>query len=275
MTCYYPIDCFQPVTANAKGTRPVVFRRPTDFAYTSLQVPCGKCTGCYSDRSLMWALRIHHEASFHERNCFVTLTYKDPPPEKIEKKHLQDFFKRARHKYSFRYFACGEYGERTRRPHYHAIFFGEDFRDESFDINEKLYSNPTLERCWSHGMVSIGSLTMASTCYVAGYVNKKIADEDTFNLMSRGGKSRGIGHDWIDAHWDDLVRTEKVVIEGREYPVPLRYIAWHEGRFEQLKAARRDRVKFLSPEEKSQRLASLPNKELNKKAQLALRGGKL
>lgn len=92
----------------------------------ALQVPCGKCIGCKSDKAMMWSIRCYHEASLHERNAFVTLTYEDAPPALV-KEDLQKFFKRARHSFDFRYFACGEYGEATHRPHYHALIFGQDF----------------------------------------------------------------------------------------------------------------------------------------------------
>lgn len=275
MTCYYPIDAWKSQTVNESGKRSIVFRRNDGFADMHLQVPCGKCVGCYADRALMWSIRIYHEASLHERNSFITLTYADPPPEFIEKKHLQDFFKRARNHFDFRYFAVGEYGEQTRRPHYHACIFGEDFLavEHGYQkISETLYTSKVLEELWGHGLVSVGRLEMGSCCYVAGYVNKKIGDDDTFSLMSR---RPGIGHDWIDKYKDDLIRTGKVCIDGRELPVPSRYLTWHEEDFVELKKKRKAIFDNMSPEEVFERRRALPHQEINRAASIKMKRGTL
>lgn len=73
-------------------------------------IKCGQCMECRLAYSREWAIRITHEAQMHDRNCFLTLTYDDD--------HLQKFFKRLRHHFEFKYVACGEYGERRRRPHF-------------------------------------------------------------------------------------------------------------------------------------------------------------
>lgn len=39
--------------------------------------PCGICIDCRLDYSRQWAIRCKHEASLHEKNCVVTLTYSD------------------------------------------------------------------------------------------------------------------------------------------------------------------------------------------------------
>lgn len=279
MTCYYPVDAWKSRTLNESGKRSIVFNPRDGYQDWHLQVPCGKCVGCAADRALYWSLRIHHEASLHERNSFVTLTYQDPPPEKISKEHLQLFFKKARHDYSFRYFAVGEYGSKTRRPHYHAIIFGEDFRKASegvAQINEKLYTNANLAKLWGHGLVSVGDVTIQSASYVAGYCNKKIGDPDTFCIMSRGSQSGpfagygGIGHRWLDKYKDDLVRTGVVVIEGREFPIPPRYFSWDIEEDLQIQKEKRQEIfRNMSPEEVIARRASLANKELNRKALLS------
>lgn len=265
MTCFYPVDAWRSQRVNESGKRGIVFRRADGFSDMPLQVPCGRCDGCRADRAQEWAIRIYHEASQHERNCFLTLTYADPAPPVLDKKHLQDFFKRARHDYSFRYFACGEYGSATHRPHYHAVFFGQDFLDGAFDISDSLYSHPVLQEHWGHGQISIGSVTMASCCYVAGYVNKKVGDTDTFSLMSR---RPGIGHDWLDKYSDDIARTGFVTIEGRQLPVPRRYFDWKEDDLHDVKLERAARFSAMTPDERFKRYSSLPAREKHKKAQL-------
>lgn len=267
MTCYNPIDAWTSKDETVNGKRSMVFR--AEAGIMPVQLPCGRCDGCRSMQSLMWSVRCYHESTLHDRNSFVTFTYADAPPALV-KKDLQDFFKRARHHYTFRYFACGEYGGLTRRPHYHAIIFGEDFRDDSYAVNDTLWSSPMLQKLWGHGMVSVGSVTMASACYVAGYVNKKIGDADTFSLMSR---KPGIGFDWLRKYKDDLLRTGSVTIEGKEVPIPVRYLQWFEDEFADVKLERKQKVLLnpVAPDKLFDRRSALRNKELNKKAQLSTR----
>ena len=88
------------------------------------------------------------ELQYHDSAYFVTLTYDDfhipkayyPDPETGEvhtsytlcKRDFQLWMKRLRKKFSddkIRFFACGEYGGQTKRPHYHAIVFGLHLND--------------------------------------------------------------------------------------------------------------------------------------------------
>lgn len=270
MTCLCPVDAWKAQNVNEKsGKRGIVFTPRDGFLDMPLQVPCGKCVGCKSDKSMYWSIRAYHESQMHQKNSFLTLTYnQENCPDELVKSDLQKFFKRLRHKYDFRYFACGEYGEQTARPHYHAIIFGESFRDCSYQLSTDLYSNPLLQEVWGMGQVAIAPVTMASCCYVAGYVHKKVGDEDTFSLMSR---RPGIGHDWLDKYHPELLNRGYVVIEGKKLPIPLRYLAWMENEFSEIKAERAARFKQLSPDERWQKLEGLPHRKVNKLAQLQQR----
>ncbi|AXH73325.1 MAG: replication initiator protein [Microviridae sp.] len=244
MGCFYPRDAWKSKRLNENGKRELVFSRASGFADMRLQVPCGKCDGCYADRSLTWAIRCYQEASLFRDNAFLTLTYDEdhyPKDGRISKKALQDFFKRLRHEYSVRYFACGEYGDQSGRAHYHALIFGEDFRQgKTVQINDQLYSNFALQEIWGNGNVLCAEFTMETACYVAGYVGKKIGDSESFSLMSR---KPGIGKVWLEKYWDDISRTGIVVIEGKEYPVPVRYLQWMEKELEHVKLQRAEKVK--------------------------------
>jgi hypothetical protein len=267
MTCYYPIDGWKARTRNPTGKRSIVFSAKDGFSDMPVSLPCGKCTGCRADQALMWSIRAYHESTLHFKNSFITLTYDDdhlPDDGLIVKKDLQDFFKRLRKSlpHKIRYIACGEYGDTTRRPHYHAIIFGENFRDDKIAISDSLYTSPSLSDVWGKGLVSIAPVTMSSICYVCGYVNKKIGDADTFSLASR---RPGIGHDWLKKFSDDLVRTGSVTIEGREYPVPSRYLDWREEEFAALKKKRRQIAQSGDALEKR---AALRNREKNRVAKL-------
>lgn len=251
MSCFYPRDAWKARRLNENGKRPIVFRRSEGYEDMALQVSCGKCDGCRADKALTWALRCANEASLYDRNCFLTLTYDDnhlPADGKIHVEHLQAFFKRLRHKADVRYYACGEYGGQTKRPHYHALIFGQDFKGASnIEINDDLYSDPALCDWWGFGSVVAAPFTMATACYVAGYVAKKIGDEDSFQVMSR---RPGIGKAWIQKYWKEVAVSGKVVVEGREYPCPPRYLAWMEEELAHVKADRAARFKDMDIDKK-------------------------
>lgn len=189
-----------------------------------------------------------HEAQLHDNNCFVTLTYNDselPENGSLDKTHLQKFFKRLRHhKGTFRYFACGEYGEETQRAHYHACIFGLDFEDKTHfrRIGEhNLYISDELNEIWGHGQTSIGSLTYESAGYTASYVLKTTLgkgcprycnlDDETGELLPLQqpfavmSLKPAIGLKWLHAYSDDIYGHDKdfVVLKGRKLPVPKYY----------------------------------------------------
>lgn len=120
------------------------------------------------------------EARLHHRNCFITLTYADehlPRDRSLDKTHLQKFFKRLRKRMGrFRYYACGEYGDHTKRAHYHACLFGLDF-DDKIEFKRSgqnvLFYSQRLTDIWGYGHTSIGALTFETAAYCARYVLKK------------------------------------------------------------------------------------------------------
>lgn len=231
--CYAPIPGWRAKKENENGKRPIVFRPQQANLDEPIEVPCGKCQQCLANEKMMWAIRISNEASLHDRNCFATFTYASNDQRKLDKEHLQAFFKRLRHRYKFSHFSCGEYGDHTGRPHYHSCIIGEDFLDGSIQVDKDLYSNKVLTDAWGHGLVSIGSLTHGSACYVAGYVQKKMGEsfDDSYRTMSRG-----IGKEWIQRYHDSVRRLNGVVIDGKLLPVPKRYLSWMEQELESVKA---------------------------------------
>ena len=75
-----------------------------------------------------------------------------------------------------RYFHCGEYGETTGRPHYHAVLFGVRFEDQKEVVQgpgkPALFTSRQLDRLWQHGDCRIGAVTFESASYVARYCVK-------------------------------------------------------------------------------------------------------
>lgn len=202
-------------------------------------VPCGKCVACKIRRSREWALRITHELSttFDLKSSFLTLTYDDkhlPANKTLVKEHLQNFMKRLRKLFSpwpLKYYACGEYGETTARPHYHLIIFGishTEFKEMSDDYEGKIgHLNFGL---WPNGHFSVGTVTYDSSRYVAQYIDKKYNGElaqkvynDTFRIKPFQLCSQGLGYDFAmqNSKWirEDLFLYDR----GKKVGVPRYY----------------------------------------------------
>lgn len=123
------------------------------------------------------------ESIAHEDCSFVTLTYNDdnvPEGSSLVPRDLQLFLKRLRHHVEtpFRYFACGEYGDITERPHYHLALFGVA---PSYDPQ----SHPAILSSWDYGYHYSGTLTIQSAHYIAGYVTKKLTSKYDPRLHNR------------------------------------------------------------------------------------------
>ena len=80
---------------------------------------------CRQNRARSWSFRCLAELQ-GTTALFLTITYDDENnPGYLLKKDLQDFHKRLRKAFGpFRFYACGEYGDTTHRPHYHGIYYG-------------------------------------------------------------------------------------------------------------------------------------------------------
>lgn len=193
----------------------------------------------------------------HERNVFLTLTYDDEHlPGELQKKDLQDFWKRARHRFGkFRYFACGEYGSKTLRPHYHALCFGLDFEDKVVVGKGPLFSSKALEECWAAGQVGIGQVTYASAAYVAGYVMKKATSHPLIAALSLAPEFRvmsrkpGIGKAWFERYKGDVFPHDDVMLGDMSFRPPRYYDnQLPKVELDEYRLRRARRAKRLSPE---------------------------
>lgn len=204
-----------------------------------VRIPCRKCFECVQSYSTNWAIRCSLEAATHKKNCFVTLTYDNEHLRDISVKEVQKFMKRLR-KYlngeKVRYFACGEYGEHTGRPHYHIILFGVDFAESrQFLKRDKrgnpIYVSPVLSSLWKFGFHSIGALTYDSAKYCAKYMQKfNVKDgKKAFTLQSR---KPAIGYNYAMEHSESISKTGKVYIDGKEYNAPFQFKHWYSKRLD-------------------------------------------
>jgi len=238
MPCYHPITGWR----RRDGSGKITFTSSEGFCDRPVSINCGRCWGCRARRGQEWAARCLHESQLHEKNCFLTLTYDDehlPEDGGLDVTHWQKFAKRMRKQLGpFRFYHCGEYGEENKRPHYHALVFGQDFSEDRqlFKRGKNpLWTSETLSGLWKYGHTSIGRLDYGTASYVARYVMKKLTGERGENeygqlkppyaTMSR---RPGIGAGWIDTYETDIYPADFLIIEGRKLPVP----KFYDGRVE-------------------------------------------
>lgn len=204
------MQCISPLRIRRKSPHP-----SGDF----LDVPCGKCAHCMANKRNDWSVRLQKELQYSSSAVFVTLTYSDEyffdymlkAPDfqaaykyckSVHKKDVQDFLKRFRYydgSPNIRYFAVGEYGEKTLRPHYHLLLFNCDFSH----ISENLSSS------WQFGNFHIGEVNESSIHYVTGYVlTRKFRPSDdcdfSFSLMSR---RPGIGFSFVSSNYGKMLSS--------------------------------------------------------------------
>lgn len=249
MPCYHPLQGWRAKDVGPSGKRAVVFSPGKGFVDLPVTVPCGQCIGCRLERARQWSLRLQHEALFHTFRWFFTLTYDDahyPPGGSLVKSDFQKFFKRLRKANPgrvLRYMHCGEYGETTWRPHYHAIIYGLPIDDllpyTKTKRGDQLWKSAKLTAAWGLGEVFIGSFTPESAGYVARYVLKKVTGEAGVEHYKRVDPVTGevfelvppyvtmslkpaIGDKFYDSFKSDL-KDDFCVQNGHEAPVPKRY----------------------------------------------------
>lgn len=215
---------------------PKVMFRSDPFPHI-FPIPCGKCAGCRKDAVTMWSDRIEFETLTSEKpSTFLTLTYDEkylPKDRSVRLKDVQDFFKRFRYYCAergvsrFRYFVSSEYGDTTFRPHYHICLCNVDcYSHVDFSCFFDAWRDPDTKE--PIGILTADGLLPARIRYCVSYINnltpqmarvyKALGLKKPFHAMSKG-----IGLDWMTAHYDDLVASQGYYHEGVLRPLPRYY----------------------------------------------------
>lgn len=155
------------------------------------KVPCGKCISCLRRKQNAWAFRLQQQLKVSTSACFITLTYENIPISSngmptLVKKDFQNFLKRIRKKTygqaCIKYYACGEYGTISNRPHYHAIMFNlpQVYMEDS----------NILTKTWGKGHINISPCNTATIRYTTKYLLKgkgknAKGSQKEFSLMSK------------------------------------------------------------------------------------------
>lgn len=198
----------------------------------SIPVPCGKCPECLKRRTSGWSFRLMQEDKISIASHFITLTYdtKYVPITRngfmtLDQSDPQKFMKRLRKEVSkvsdisVKYYLVGEYGGRTKRPHYHALIFNVE-------------SVRMIEMAWQLGSVHYGVVNGASVGYTLKYMNKRTtvpAHKNDDRLREFSLMSKGIGKGYLSPeiekyHKADIYNRMNLTIEdGKKIAMPRYY----------------------------------------------------
>lgn len=248
MPCYHPligVDCGR----DENGKRDVkilpqgaISSDAFDHGVGSKRVfdiPCGHCVGCRVDQAREWSNRLLMESLYHESAHFITLTYCKEYVHLVEgtdlysgeykvwqtlfKDDLTLFMKRLRRKFlnnKLRFYAAGEYGEKSERPHFHLVVFGlppdqlQLIPSGRSETGQQYFECPQIEDCWKItdeyadrfnmlrnlneeakkrkksgdliGFCSIEPANYYTMKYVANYVTKKLGNKPNLQYELEG-----------------------------------------------------------------------------------------
>lgn len=264
--------CLSPRTVGFQADGKTICWSKKNYSkeFATFQLPCGKCRECRLEYARSWAIRCVHESKIHEKNCFITLTYSDEhlKSPKLQYPDFQKFMKRLRdqvfrnflktfgeenwkiltkeekktqyNKIAIGVFVTGEYGDRFKRPHWHAILFNYEPPDlvylRSNERGDRLYTSSTLDKLWGLNDPikkpnEVGSVTFESAGYVARYAAKKLIhgnDQDhDFHPISKKSSHQAIGKAFLQKYWQDIFNYGEVILEsGQSMPIPRYYEKW-------------------------------------------------
>lgn len=272
MRCLYP----RTVGFQDDGRTIAWSFKKTSKEFPTFQLPCGKCLECRLEYGRQAAVRCVHESMIHEKNCFITLTYSDEnlKSPKLQYSDFQEFIKKLRDQ-RFRdllktngltrkqwsqlskeersnlydpiaigVFVTGEYGDLTKRPHWHALLF--NYRPDDLvhirnnDRGDRIYKSETLDKLWGHNNYElrpneIGDVTFESAGYCARYAAKKLVhgndqDHDYQPIHKRSSK-HAIGKRWLEKYWKDIFGHGICWVHNsqgvpQKVPIPRYYEKW-------------------------------------------------
>lgn len=192
-----------------------------------------------------------HELKTHAGSnlgsAMLTLTYDDehlPHGYSLSLDDYQKFMKKLRrhHGTGLRFFGCGEYGDKTSRPHYHIITFNYRPTDTKLykrKLDYNLYTSEALSEMWGNGNVIIGDVSFDSCAYVARYCLKKITGPqapDHYAITLRDGsrfdrrpefvtmsRRPGLAFNYYQQYKTEILAHDSIIMNGHEVKPPRYY----------------------------------------------------
>lgn len=197
---------------------------------------CGRCMSCcIAKQSSLQFLAQKELLKVYKSGLgasFVTLTYNDNnvpyvsadlPYQTLQKDDFQKFMKRLRFEsdklnIKCKFIACGEYGDKLGRPHYHLALFG---------LSDAL-AQSIIKKVWTYGTSEIGALGAGGLRYVLKYMTKSRSTREIEQFYKVNGvqkpfilHSQKLGFDWIYDNKDIIVKNHYTFVQRgvvRLYP---------------------------------------------------------
>lgn len=187
-----------------------------------VKVPCGSCITCQRSARTFFCHRIQHDVATLAKqgigSSFVSFTFRDDTlsDRSVHKRDLQLMHKRFRKSgISFKYLAIGDYGDNTKRKHYHGLYIGLDMAP----------ARALCDKYWPFGFCDVEPIVSANISYVVRYMQgqtpayiKQYTDEGfepPFTLYSNG-----LGLTLFNAQSDNIKTTGRYFYRGKWYSVP-------------------------------------------------------
>lgn len=198
-----------------------------------VDVPCGRCPSCKFRRVNEWVFRLQQQEGVSASSHFVTLTYDTTSVPispngfmTLSSQDLRNYFKRLRKRCpgaDIKYYAVGEYGTKTQRPHYHSIVFNVPDPNAFFEAWH-LNSRPL-------GTIHVGTVTSDSIAYTLKYIDKpnfvkRHARDDRTPQFARSSKNLGscyINSQTLQYHRASLEHSYLTKLDGFKVAMPRYY----------------------------------------------------
>lgn len=217
-------------------------------------VKCGKCDTCKRQKAQEWAIKLINESKYHEKACFITLTFDNKILADVKSKavkygahpnfalkieysmkYFQKFIKRLRRKFEDRkisYFHVAEYGERTHRPHHHAILFGVNFEEDRKEMelsksgHPQMYSE-TLQSLWAAGRCTLQDCNSNNIIYISQYSLKKFKNNilnKKYNTKMTFSNRCKINVKYARRYPEQIEKGYMTDTDGKRYKIPKSYL---------------------------------------------------
>lgn len=168
---------------------------------------------CRINRARDWTARLLlHHAGHLGGSSWVTFTYSPLNLPLVDglatlrPVDMRNFIRRLRREVGpLRYCYVGEYGERTMRPHYHALIWAGV---------SSAYLPPLISSCWDSGFTSFGEVAQESIIYTISYILKRMTSSTDPRLGGRHPEFARFSHGLGAAALSELRRSARPGQDG-------------------------------------------------------------